>query len=114
MSHRRPTAASPFAVSVLLASSLLLAAESDVLLSTYQREEALRAEILSAQGAWRAPEEETQAWRAPPEPARTQARFGYDPAYDDMQAQLHLDDHPGTRGLTLHEPQPATLLRVQF
>lgn len=113
MKRPEQTASPPFAVSFLLASSLLVAADNDVLLSTWQRQDALREEVLASQGAWRAPPEQEQAWRAPPEPVKPQARFGYDPAYDEMQTRLHMDDTE-TRGVTLHEPQPSTLLRVQF
>lgn len=100
------------AASVLLISSLLLAAENDILLSEYRHSAALRDEVLETQPAWRAPAEDSTAWRAPPPEKTGQARFGYDPDYDEMRARLFADDE--LQGATLHEPQPSTLLRVQF
>ncbi len=106
------TASPALAASVMLISSLLLAAENDILLSDYQRSAALREEVAAAQPAWRAPEEDSQSWRSAPQERSGQARFGYDPGYDEMQSRLYASKD--MQGATLHEPQPSTLLRVQF
>lgn len=99
---------------LLLPAALVLAAENDSTDVTYEYTGSLREALLASHPEWRDVEPETSEWRAPPtrEAASGNARFGYDPAFDELQDRVHSPGSPASA--RLNEPEPSTLFRVKF
>ena len=99
-------------VGVLLASAIVIAREAPRLQISPDEGALLSDEIYEQAGDWRAPPMFESEWRAPKPQEQSRIRFGYDSAYEELQARDY--DKYSSRQSNLMQPRPNTLLRLQF
>ena len=103
----------PVLLSAALLASAMVIAEGDPRLEispTYG--DLLSDEIYEQAEGWRAPPMFESEWRAPRPQEQGRIRFGFDSAYEELQARD--SDRFSSRQTNLRQPRPNTLLRLEF
>lgn len=96
----------------LLASAMVIAQDDPRLEISPTYGELLSDEIYEQAEGWRAPPMFESEWRAPKPQEQGRIRFGFDSAYEELQARDY--DRYSSRQTNLRQPRPNTLLRLQF
>ena len=103
----------PFLLSAaLLASAMVIAQDDPRLEISPGYGELLSDEIYEQAEGWRAPPMFESEWRAPRPQEQGRIRFGFDSAYEELQARDY--DKYSSRQSNLMQPRPNTLLRLEF